>query len=114
MLSKRNRLTKSEFENIFKKGGVLHSPFFILRYIKNNKKSNYAISVVVPKKVSKKAADRNKIRRRYYYILKKIEPKIDNKLNAVLIIKKTTQKDVYSDTEKAVIEFFLKNGLMRR
>lgn len=70
MLPKRNRLDKKTIEIIFKKGKFVVSPSLTLKFliVKENRKQ---ISFVVPKTVSKKAVDRNLLRRRGYIALNK-------------------------------------------
>jgi ribonuclease P protein component len=74
MLSKINRLTKeSEFQEVFKNGRSVSGEFVWLKYKKNNMNSARA-GFVVGLKVSKKATERNKIKRRlrsaFRYFLK--------------------------------------------
>jgi len=63
MFPKNQRITeKKDFDLIFKKGKALNSPFLTVRILKNNL-SMQRFAVLVSKKVSKKAVDRNKIKR---------------------------------------------------
>ncbi len=64
MLSKRQRLTRATFEPVLR-GKVYTSASFSLRVVKNNG-SKHRFSVVVSKKVAKKAVDRNTLTRRTY------------------------------------------------
>lgn len=68
MLSKKRRITTREFEKVFTSGRVVHEDLFHMRYLIGDLKDS-KFSVVVPKKVSQKAAARNKLRRRFYLIL---------------------------------------------
>ncbi len=54
---------KKDFDNIFKKGKVAMGNFLILRFLKNDENIG-RFAFIVSKKVSLKAVDRNKIRRR--------------------------------------------------
>ncbi len=67
MLPKRKRINKALFQEIIKKGNVIHSPFFIFRYIKQ-KTAQYAF--VAPKSVGKSAVLRGKLRRTGYNCIK--------------------------------------------
>ena len=67
MLPKRKRLNKTLFEEIMKKGVIIHSPFFVFRYLKQ-KTPQFAF--VVPKSVAKSAVLRNKLRRQGYNTIK--------------------------------------------
>ncbi len=70
MLSKKNRADKKLVERVFKEGKFVNSPNLTFKFIKNTDVIP-KISFVVPKTVSKKAVDRNLLRRRGYAILKK-------------------------------------------
>ncbi len=65
MLSKKNRLTRSEFSEYFKQGKRFHSPLFTLVYQQNN---TLKASAVISKKIAKTAVARNKFRRRVYSV----------------------------------------------
>ena len=66
MLPKKRRVTKELFQKIMKIGGTLSSPFFVLRYIQEDK-PQYAF--VAPKSMAKRAVDRNTFRRTGYRAL---------------------------------------------
>lgn len=66
MLAKKKRITKELFQVIMKNGRVIHSPLFTFRYIKHD--PGYAFAV--PKAVSKRAVDRNSLRRKGYNTLR--------------------------------------------
>ena len=64
MLSKINRLKKQkDIERVFKKGKGLRQGLLLLRFVKNDLRES-RIAFVVSLKVSKKAALRNKVKRR--------------------------------------------------
>lgn len=68
MLSKRNRLGSEFFKNLFKKGVIVDSQYFSIKYVKGNKE-DFKISIIVPKKVSLKAVERNLLKRRFLSIV---------------------------------------------
>ncbi|HNW71396.1 MAG TPA: ribonuclease P protein component [Candidatus Paceibacterota bacterium] len=70
MLPKKNRADKRTIDNIFKEGRFLSSGILSLKYITNNTIEK-KISFITPKNISKKAVDRNLLRRRGYSILEK-------------------------------------------
>lgn len=86
-----------------KKGAIVHGSLFSLRFSRNPEKSTY-FSVVVAKKVAKTAVSRNKIRRRCYSILKKVQESLNNYYFIILFAKKGVEKvsfaDVKADIEK--------------
>ncbi len=61
MVSKENRLTKTEISNAMENGKRFRNDLFDLKLLKSESLSK--IAVIISKKVSKKAVIRNKIRR---------------------------------------------------
>lgn len=51
---------------VYSKGKTVRSRSIGLRFVKNNRRQESRLAVVVSKKVSKKAPERNRIRRRVY------------------------------------------------
>lgn len=85
-----------------KKGAIVHGSLFSLRFLKNPLNTS-AFSVVVAKKVAKTAVSRNKIRRRCYSILKKVQESLNNYYFIILFAKKGVEKASFADV-KADIE----------
>ncbi|MCX6716351.1 MAG: ribonuclease P protein component [Candidatus Taylorbacteria bacterium] len=70
MLSKRNRLSKKLFLEVFEKGSVYRSGILMCKVLKDPKlKGLFAVSI--SKKEVKTAVERNKIRRRFYSAIEK-------------------------------------------
>lgn len=67
MLKKKKRVTKKTFQEIFKNGKTISTPFFLFKYLKN-KEPQY--SFVVSKKIAKNAVLRNKLKRFGYNTLR--------------------------------------------
>jgi ribonuclease P protein component len=65
MLKKKERLTRKEFDRSFSIGKRLHGTNVQLIF---SPSETFHCSVVVGKKVSKKAVERNKLRRRVYAV----------------------------------------------
>lgn len=86
MLKKKNRLTKKEFDFIFKKGGKKFSKNFM--FLKMENKDFLKISTSVSKKIYKTAVDRNKARRKIYNLIQNDFEKISQNLWGVLIMTK--------------------------
>ena len=64
MLPKLNRLTKKkDFEAVFNKGKSIKNDFLIFKILKNHLREN-RFGFIVSKKVSNKANQRNKVKRR--------------------------------------------------
>lgn len=102
MLKKRNRLSKrSEFLKLKKEGTVWQSPFFGFLFAKESKGNEAKIGFIVSKKISKRAVDRNKIRRTMSEL---VRHEIKNKegLKGVFLAKQSILKAKRIDLEKEV------------
>ncbi len=81
MLSKTERLSRANFDAHFKRGKRIHSPYFTVVV---SPSPHFHGSVVVSKKVSKRAPTRNTIRRRIYAQLQQV--KTNHTLTTVFIV----------------------------
>jgi len=64
MLAQRNRLSKkADFEQVFKSGNKTYNQYLNLRF-KENGLDYCRFAIIVSNKITKKATERNKIRRR--------------------------------------------------
>lgn len=68
MISKAQRLSRSEFSTVFDRGKRIHSDAFSLIYSPTN--GDPKASVVVSKKIAGNIISRNFLRRRLYEVLK--------------------------------------------
>ena len=100
MLKKNQRLKRDEFEFLLKKGKRMHDKYFVLTYINANETK---CGVVVSKKISKKATDRNLIRRRVYSILGENMDLIKDK-HISISAKKCILDVKYRDLRKRIME----------
>ena len=71
MFKKTQRLSKPEFDVVFRSGKRHHSPVFT---IITKPSDTTKVSVVVGKKVAKSAVRRNTLRRRIYALLREVVP----------------------------------------
>ncbi len=92
MLPKNNRLKKEEVAEILKKGRVLSSPFFRVKYIASGKETK--ASGVVSKKISKSAVKRNALRRKIYNVVSSQLEGIKG-FSMVIFLQKTPEKDSF-------------------
>jgi ribonuclease P protein component len=103
MLSKKNRLDKHEYKTVFNTGKTLHTPLLMIKSLK--KAENKRFSVVIPKKVLKKAYQRNALRRYVYNILKEELASIDD-IEVIFIVKKefnNSNKEVLKEEVLSVL-----------
>lgn len=92
MLPKNNRLKKEEVAEILKKGRVLSSPFFRVKYIASRKEIK--ASGVVSKKISKSAVKRNALRRKIYNVVSSKITELKG-VSMVIFLQKTPEKDSF-------------------
>lgn len=90
MLPKQNRLSKkSEFQSVLTEKNVIQSPLFGLVYKKTvNKSLSPRFGFIVSNKISKKAVERNRIRRILRIVIRELLPKIDSGYEFVVLVKK--------------------------
>ena len=105
MLKRENRIRlKKEFTEIKNKGRVLYSPFFgWLTYKENDDLKKFGF--IVSKKISKKAVDRNRIRRILSEIIRKNLDKFENGTRVVFLVKKEILNKKMIDIEKEIFKF---------
>lgn len=100
MFAKANRFS---FNNGIPKK-MFQAPFFVLRYDYESKKG-LECAVVVGKKVSKKAAERNRLKRK---IISLIKPELssDKNLRIVMYAKKGASEEKFEEFEKSLRKAF--------
>ncbi len=96
MLPSKNRVNKTLFKEILKNGRSIHSPSFSFKYLNNPISTERQFSVVVSKKVLKRAVDRNLLKRRIYSILKE-QLKLNKPYSCVIWPKKEISKMSYAE-----------------
>ncbi len=88
MLKRENRIRlKKEFLEIKDKGKIKYSPFFGLVFLKKDDDLK-KVGFIVSKKISKRAVDRNKIRRIFSEIMRKNLDKLEAGSRIVFLAKK--------------------------
>jgi len=102
MFTKKERLTSKDFSRFFSSGKRFHSTFFTVVYTPY---PTTHVSVVVPKKVARRAVQRNSLRRQVYDILRRYL-KSDNKTGIFIVLMKKPSIEV----EYAI----LKNNMYKR
>jgi ribonuclease P protein component len=97
----KNRLRrKEEFENVYKKGKASSYENIFLKFVKNN--LDYSrIGLVVSGKFSKKASERNKIKRQLRSILQKNEVLLRAGMD-IIVIPKKRQKASFQELQENV------------
>jgi ribonuclease P protein component len=102
MLPRLNRLTKNkEFENVFKKGRSSYDKILGIKAAPNNL-GTVRFGILISAKISKKAVERNKVRRRIREVLKKNLEKLDS-CDMVIITLKGIIKNTYAEIEQSIV-----------
>ncbi len=99
MLLKKNRVTKKDMEEMFKRGSSVFSANLNLRFLLNSTEKEPKIAFIVPKTVSKKAIIRNRLRRRGYQIIQEKLSSLPKKMKMVFIFGKNSSK-IFTETGK--------------
>jgi ribonuclease P protein component len=110
VLKKVNRIkSKKDFAELKNRGVVYHSPFFgLVTLKKNNSLEETKVGIIVSKKISKKAVDRNRIKRLLSISIKnnwdKFKP--DNKV--LFLAKRAILKKSLEEIDKEMKEIVKK------
>lgn len=113
MLPKEYRLTKNkDFENVHKKGEVLFSRNFILKFIKNDlKTSRFGFNVSL--KISKKAVQRNLVKRQLREIFRLLLNEIKSGFDIIVIPKAGVLNLKFDLLKKEITDLLEKSGLKK-
>jgi len=102
MLRKQNRLRgKKFFEKIIKKGKRFWNDFLFLKVMKNDLKL-VRVGLVISRKISKKAVERNKIKRQLSEVLRIKINKINSGYDLVFFAKKGIKTRNFSEIKESV------------
>jgi ribonuclease P protein component len=105
VLKRENRIRlKKEFTEVKNKGRILYSPLFgFLTYKENDDQKKFGF--IVSKKISKRAVDRNKIRRILSEVVRKNLEKFKDGTRIIFLTKKEILDKKYNEIEKEVERF---------
>ena len=110
MLPKKYRLNKrKDFENVFKNGKFFYNQYVTVKYLKNELDLP-RLAFVVSNKISKKAVERNKIKRRlraiFYTSLKEVRPGLDY----IIIVKAAIKEVSFMEMKESLNSLFKVKG----
>ncbi len=114
MPSKKHRVNVAIFKKLLKFGKRFSGDFINILYKKaDDENSDYRFSVVVSKKIAKKAHDRNRIKRQVREIVKSfvLDKNIHN-LHFVVFLKQKSTFDKFSELKSLILKD-LENFLTR-
>lgn len=106
MLKRENRITKRKnFEEVKKKGRICHSPLFGLLILKTDNKVK-EFGLVISKKISKKAVERNKVKRLLAEAIRRNLDKINEGYRMIFLVKPSILGKKSEEIEEEVIRLF--------
>jgi ribonuclease P protein component len=113
MLPLKNRLKKKkDFETVFGKGSIIKNKYFFLKIFKREENSDTRIGFIVSKKVSKKAVERNRIKRLFREVIRLNLGKIKPRYDMVYIVLASARDKDLSELEKEIMSILEKNKLI--
>lgn len=71
---------------VYRNGETVHSHICKIKYVENKNQENTRFAVVVSKKVHKSAVGRNRIRRRFYEVVREQLPHMKTGVDIVIIV----------------------------
>jgi len=75
MIGRKNRFHGyNSLRHVYRNGRMARGPLFAVKALDNPRRDVYRAAVVVSRKVSKSAVDRNRIRRRLYTAIQELAP----------------------------------------
>ena len=102
MLKKINRIgSRKEFGEIKKNGELINSPTFGVLVFKNEDKEK-RFGFIISKKISKRAVDRNKIKRRMAEVIRKNLEKFKDGTRMIFLAKKEILKKGINEIENEI------------
>lgn len=111
MLSRSSRLSRKEINLTKKKGRIYHFPLFSVLVLERNDYHLPRLAFVISKKISKKATQRNKIKRILSETLEKNLDSLKKGINCVILIKSKILFVSKNEIEKEIMASFTKIGL---
>lgn len=100
---------------VYRHGRVVRGPLMALKYVPNERRNTYRLSVVVSKKVAKLAVVRNRIRRRLYEAVRRYEQQIAVPHDVVItVFSDVPQTMPAAELERAVRAQLQQAGLIRQ
>lgn len=102
MIHKSQRIRRSDFAQLLYRPHTASSPLFLCRWKKEQQKESH-FAVVVSQQISKKAVDRNRLRRQLYEAIRTNIQRIPLSLNIIIIAKKSAKDHSYQKLESELI-----------
>ena len=111
MLPNSQRLTTKQFEEVLKKGRVVHNPLFWLRIL--SVQGGTKVSVICPQKIAKSAVERNEVRRKIYNQMRLLVNQLTMNSQCILCPKEAINKINDQQLADSIKDIFVKGGLLK-
>jgi ribonuclease P protein component len=112
MLPSKNRLTREkDFKKISTSGKSFFSPLFRVKIIKNNLEQS-RFGFVISTKVSKKAVERNRLKRQLREIIRLNLDKVTPGFDVMISVNSKTLKESYQELENKLLFLLRKAKLV--
>lgn len=112
MLSRKFKIERKNFPKDLRVGGVFYSPHLSLFAFKHQTDKPSKFSFVVLSKVSKKATERNLLRRRGYDVIGALLASLRPSHLCVFYFKKGADKISFNETQKEIISLLEKSSIL--
>jgi ribonuclease P protein component len=87
MISRNHRFHgPASLRYVYRHGQTVRGPLFTIKSVLNPRRKTYRLAVVISRKVTKSAVDRNRMRRRLYAALRALEADINQPYDIVLTV----------------------------
>lgn len=98
---------------LYRHADAIRTRTLTVRYIRNPRRKLPRFTVVVAKKVLKKAVDRNRIRRRVYEIIRELQPQLATSYDiAVTVFSAELLEASHDELKGQIIQSFVKAGVL--
>lgn len=112
MLPRKFRLTKkSDFQKVFKTGKKFSGRYYLLSVLFDENLANPKVGIVVSNKISKKAVERNRIKRLLREVVQGYVSEISKKASLVFLAKKPVLEASGEDVANEVKYLFKKGDI---
>ncbi len=113
MLARNSRLRRrSDFNRVHKQGQIKHLDNFSIKYHQSNL-DHPRIAVVVSTKVSKRAVDRNRLRRRIYAQVREVLPSIKPGSDIIVMVRRSAMDRSSQELAQELVKSLASSNLLK-
>ncbi len=87
MISRAHRFHGfNSLRQVYQQGAIARGPLFAVKAMPNPRRRSYRAAIVVSRKVNKSAVARNRMRRRLYSLMRRLEPQLTQSFDIVITV----------------------------